>query len=113
LCTVLWIVTVKKPLNRSLPTKESTTIGTPKVYTGYSRTPTGKTQWGRSPASGKPQWGRSPASQLLMPGYLQDEISITGRAVVNLMVLSDNFANVRTIEKFKHVLEIPLQGQHT
>jgi hypothetical protein len=70
LCTVLWIVTVKKPLYRSLPTKECTTIGTPRVYTGYSRTPTGKTQW-----------GRSPASQLLMSGYLQEGISITGRAV--------------------------------
>jgi hypothetical protein len=87
------------------------------VYPGYSRTPTGKTQWGRSPASqllmsgylqdgfsitgrvytvysrtptGKTHWGRSPASQLLMPGYLQNGNSTTGRAVG----VSDDFCHM-------------------
>ena len=56
-----WCFLRKKHLYRSLPRKESITMGISRVCTGYSRIPTGKEPW-----------GNSPLSHLLMPGYLQE-----------------------------------------
>ena len=69
-CFVEWWVLRKMQLCRSLSTKETTTTGTCKVYKGYSRIPTVTNPW-----------GRGPVSQLLMPGYLQEALAITGLPV--------------------------------
>ena len=69
-CFMEWLMLRRKKLSGSLTTKESSTIGTCRVFSEYSRIPTNKKHW-----------GRSPVSQLLMPGYLKESMNITGYTV--------------------------------